>query len=62
MKLREINFTDQNGKVTNGVRGIEVLRANTTLETINKKPAAEFWREYDARPKSGPGSKRPDSG
>jgi Leucine-rich repeat (LRR) protein len=30
-------------------RGIEHVRAMPTLETINSKPAADFWKEYDAK-------------
>jgi tricorn protease-like protein/Leucine-rich repeat (LRR) protein len=30
-------------------RGFEHVRAMTTLTTINSKPAAEFWKEYDAK-------------
>jgi hypothetical protein len=30
-------------------RDKEVLRSLTTLETINGKPAKEFWKEVDAK-------------
>jgi hypothetical protein len=30
-----------------------VLRAIRTLETINDKPAAQFWKEVDAKAKGG---------
>ncbi|MBI3863294.1 MAG: protein kinase [Planctomycetia bacterium] len=33
----------------NPLRDGDVLRSITTLETINGKPAAEFWKEVDAR-------------
>ena len=29
-------------------RGAEFLRSPKTLETINGKPAAEFWKEVDS--------------
>lgn len=29
--------------------GMEVIRAMTSLEQINRKPAEEFWKEYDAK-------------
>ena len=28
---------------------VEVLRSIKTLKTINGKPAAEFWKEVDAK-------------
>ena len=31
-------------------RDAAILRSITTLSTINRKPAAEFWQEFDARP------------
>ena len=30
-------------------RDAEILRSLKTLETINDKPAKEFWQEVDAR-------------
>jgi hypothetical protein len=30
-------------------RDAEVLRALTTLQIINDKPAAEFWKEVDRK-------------
>ncbi len=30
-------------------RDTEILRSIKTLETINGKPAAEFWKEVDAK-------------
>ena len=32
-------------------RDAEILRSIKTLETINGKPAAEFWKEFEAPPK-----------
>ena len=32
-------------------RDATILRSLNTLETINKKPAAEFWKEVDAQAK-----------
>ena len=29
-------------------RDTEILRSITTLEKIDEKPAAEFWKKYDA--------------
>jgi hypothetical protein len=30
-------------------RDIEILRSFQTLETINGKPAADFWKDVDAK-------------
>jgi hypothetical protein len=32
-------------------RDAEILRSIKTLETINQKPAAQFWKEVEARAK-----------
>jgi hypothetical protein len=32
-------------------RDAEILRSIKTLETINGKPAQEFWKELDAKKK-----------
>jgi len=29
-------------------RGMDVLRAIESLHSINRMPAAEFWKKYDA--------------
>ena len=29
-------------------KGLDVVRAMSSLKTIDDRPAAEFWKEYDA--------------
>jgi hypothetical protein len=43
MPLKEIHCDFQRE------RNAEVLRSLTTLEKINGKPAAEFWKEVDGK-------------
>jgi hypothetical protein len=38
-------------------RDAALLRSIKTLETINGKPAAEFWKEVDAKGRTGEGEK-----
>ena len=42
-------------------RDTEILRAIETLETINKKPAAEFWKEVETQPVKVPKNPKPSS-
>ncbi len=41
-------------------RDSEILRSIKTLETINRKPAAEFWKEVEAQQKEKPGARLND--
>jgi hypothetical protein len=45
MPLREIRFST--GPVVS-TRNLAILRRITTLEIINEKPAAEFWKKVEA--------------
>jgi hypothetical protein len=43
MPLKELSWDFQRE------RDPEILRSLTTLERINDKPAADFWKEVDGR-------------